>query len=105
MKKDFDINLFIASLKLRTPECPIYSAELEAHFEITGSEVRDIIRSLRRDGHPIANSSKGYFYARTYTEIEPTILDLKSRSLSMLETIKKLELNFQTKKQIQQTIF
>ena len=73
-----------------TKEQPIFSKQLEISFKLEGVQVRDIIRQLRREGKPIANSKKGYFYAQSYEEYEETIQDLYNRSMSMLETIKAM---------------
>jgi len=72
----------------------IYSIELEKEFEVNGPKIREIIRGLRREGIPIGNSSKGYYYARDYSEIKDTVNDLRSRALSMIETATKMESNF-----------
>lgn len=78
-------------IKHRTKDNPIYSAEIERRLEIAGTQVRDLIRELRREGKPIANSHKGYFWAATYEEIEPTLTDLNSRAISLHETISGLK--------------
>ncbi len=98
MKNKNDI---LNSIKLRTSQNPILSSNLEFLYGINGCEVRDIIRELRREGEPIANSKHGYYYAKEFSEIEPTISDLENRALSMLETVKKLKLNFPQKQQVQ----
>ena len=74
----------------RTKDSPILSPEIEQLFEIKGGKVRDIIRELRREGIPIANSHKGYYMASDYSDLDLTIKDLHSRAMSMLVTIKKL---------------
>ena len=84
----------LASIKLRTKENPVFSHHLETSYGLSGTEIRDIVRELRREGYPIANSKSGYYFANNYEEIEPTINDLESRAFSMLETVKKLKLNF-----------
>ena len=84
----------------RTKDNPIYSAEIENQLEISGLTVRDCIKHLRRNGVPIANSSNGYYFAKEYSEIEPTISDLHRRSMSMLETIKGLRKAFSKETQI-----
>lgn len=76
-------------LKIHNKKNPILSSQLENEFQIAGSQVRDIIHLLRRQGLPIANAggqSEGYFYADNYGELEPTLIDLKSREDSMRTT-------------------
>ena len=69
---------------------PIYSKTLEQQFGVKGIVIRHIIRELRLEGHPIASGSKGYFYAKYKTELQPTIDSLKSRGMDMLATADKL---------------
>ncbi|HRE42312.1 MAG TPA: hypothetical protein PLG90_13380 [Ignavibacteria bacterium] len=85
----------LARIMERKEHNPVYSAELEKEFKISGSEIRKIIRAFRRDGIPVANSKTGYYYARNFKEIEPTIVDLEKRTLSMLSTISALKKNFE----------
>ena len=100
-----DKNHLIAILKLHSATDPVTSKYIEENFRVTGPELRAIIRELRRSGHPIANSPYGYFYAKTYSEIQPTIQDLEARSLSMLETVKRLKSRFFPAAQKQETLF
>lgn len=86
-----------AKLRLHRKENPVYSKEIENCFNITGVQVRDIIRELRREGKPVANSKQGYYWARNEIELQETIEDLESRSFSMLKTIEGLRKAFKTK--------
>jgi len=82
-------------------ENPVTSRELEAALHIGGALVRDIVRELRRDpdverrrvGIISHRETKqgGYFIIKTRVELEDTIQNLKSRALSMHETISKME--------------
>ncbi len=90
----------LVKIKLHKRDNPILSKSLEEEFSISGEKVREIIRILRREGQPIANSggaSEGYHYADTYDQLEPTILDLKSREDSLrvtrLAMMKKFGMN------------
>ena len=85
----------------RTKDNPILSSEIEQVLEMTGGEVRQIIRELRRNRTPIANSSKGYYLARTFEEIDATINNLHSRAMSQLVTIKELRNCFNKQTQIE----
>ena len=70
---------------------PIYSIELEKKYKISGIIVRDAVREFRREGHPIASGSKGYFYAKYRTELVSTINSLRSRANDLLKTANRLE--------------
>ena len=52
---------------------------LEARFDITGKELRDIVNALRREAHPICSDESGYYYAETVQEIAATVHQLYSR--------------------------
>jgi len=84
----------LSSIKLRTSKNPIMSFELEKSYGIPGTEVRNIIRALRRDGYPIAHCSVGYYYARTSDEIDSTASDLENRAKSLFETASKMRSYF-----------
>ena len=71
----------------------IYSGQLERRYDINGSTLRTMIRSLRRKGEPIGSCSLGYYYCATRRELEGLIEDLKGRSMSMLKTVSSLERN------------
>ena len=74
---------------------PILSKVLEKNYGLNGTEIRAIIHELRMEGCPIASGGTGYYWAKSYDEIEPTIEHITQRiaSLSMikkaLETISK----------------
>ena len=88
-------------IKKHREDNPIYSGKLEEIFEVNGSNVRDIVRELRRDGFPIANSKSGYYYATCFKQIEDTINDLEARSRSLALTANKLKKSFN----VQATLF
>lgn len=90
----------LVKIKLHKRDNPILSKSLEEEFSITGDKVREIIRILRREGQPIANcggASEGYHYADTYDQLEPTLMDLKSREESLritrLAMMKKFDMS------------
>lgn len=95
----------LAVLKLYTVKNPVLSSALEERFKAAGPQVRDAIRQLRREGHPIANCENGYYYARSFSEIEPTLNDLSSRAMSLLSTVKQMKENFYPQKQGQNNLF
>lgn len=76
-------------VKLHRIANPITSKAIEAEYCISGVQVREIIRLLRRQGVPIASTGgqeEGYYYAVTYDQPEPTLQDLKSREDSLRVT-------------------
>lgn len=79
------------TIRLHHATNPVYSVELEQRYGITGTEVRNIVRELRREGKPVANSKQGYYWADNIEELRPTIDDLESRAMSMHETVKALK--------------
>ncbi len=95
----------LAVLKLYTARNPVLSSVLEERFKAAGTQVRDAIRQLRREGHPIANCDNGYYYARSFSEIEPTLNDLSSRAVSMLNTVRLMKENFFPAKKEQSNLF
>lgn len=79
----------LTKIKLHKYTNPIQSKQIESEFSITGEKVREVIRILRREGQPIANSggsTEGYYFADNYHELEPTLSDLKSREISLRTT-------------------
>lgn len=64
----------------------IYSAELEREFNVSGTEIRDIVRELRREGFPIIGGN-GYYCS--HEDIDILWQDLESRAMSMLQTVKE----------------
>jgi hypothetical protein len=69
---------------------PIKSREIEQLYGITGSEVRNLVRSYLRQGNLIAHCGgavPGYYLAKDWSEFESSYNDLKSRAMSMLETV------------------
>ena len=42
---------------------PLKSKRIQYHFGMNDAEVRETVRLLRLDCHPIASGSKGFFYA------------------------------------------
>lgn len=92
---------FIAFLSLHKITNPIYSFQLEKRFNLTGAEVRELINLLRKEGKPIANTiiegdkiKKIYFWANSWDEMKPTIIDLENRAYDMLTTCKQIRTKF-----------
>ncbi len=85
-----NINTLKAVLSTHKMSNPILSVYLEKEFDCSGAEIRNQIREMRRSGVPIGACADGYFWAETYSEIVPTIDDLKSRMISLSITARKL---------------
>ena len=81
----------LATIMEHGTDNPVYSVELEKKYKFSGFVVRDCVREFRREGHPIASGSKGYFYAKYRTELVPTINSLRSRAKDLLKTADRLE--------------
>lgn len=71
----------------RSEENAIRSYELSELTGLKGVEIREEINRLRREGHPICSSNKGYYYTNNIKEIFRTIDNLSSRVNSMSEAI------------------
>jgi len=68
---------------------PVSSAHMEYGLKLSGKDVRNIIRGLRREGELIEGSTNGYLISTK----EKAILGLKKRIASMQKTIRDLEKN------------
>ncbi len=90
----------LSSIKLHGKDNRIYSYQLESQYNLTGAELRNIIKELRRSGEPIANSKEGYYYARDINELKETLEDLRGRALSMINTASLMEKRFITNKEL-----
>ena len=60
-------------------ENAVISKILEQALGISGKELRDLVNVLRREGIPIASDQRGYFYAKTETEVRLTIRHMRNR--------------------------
>jgi len=97
-----EINEHIKFLLInRDIDNPIYSKQIERIVKVEGATVRYVVRKLRQEGRWIANctgkfnpsekkNSRGYFLAKTWAEIEPTITDLVGRKNSLVKTIEAM---------------
>ena len=79
---------------------PVKSKRIEQVLGLRGVEVRGIVNYLRKRGHPIGSSSKGYWYAQSKIELEDTINHLKQRRTAIDCVIRGLE-NSTHKKDVQ----
>lgn len=75
----------------------IPSRDLESKYNLTGAEIRSLIKEMRQEGHLIGSwgNSKdhegGYFVITTVREYLETKNHLQHRALSMLQTIKMMD--------------
>jgi hypothetical protein len=69
----------------------VKSKELEHDFMLPGAVVRSCIRDLRRDGVLITGDDDGYHICKSYEEYQELRASLRSRCLSMFETIKLMD--------------
>lgn len=84
-------HLILKLIKQHDKHNPITSKKIEDTLHIPGSDVRDRIRHLRRTGHAIISGDMGYYYTDDPHDVQNCIQNLKSRSMSMLTTIKEME--------------
>jgi biotin operon repressor len=71
--------------------CAVHSPELERAMGLSGSQIRDCIRCLRREGFPIGSNSDGYFWCETPEEVAQTLGHLQARARSLEETIRVMQ--------------
>jgi hypothetical protein len=57
----------------------VQSRGLEFRFQMSGRKIRDIVNTLRCDGHPICSDDGGYYYAVSEEEVMGSIRQLSSR--------------------------
>jgi len=92
---------FLRGIRMRSKDNPIISADIESRFEvtpkrspkrlITGAEVRNIVRYLRRQKYQIGSMgkgrNKGYYYSQWYEEYLGTLHHLAERRNSLNLTL------------------
>jgi biotin operon repressor len=65
---------------------PVISACIETKLGLSGPEVRQIIRRLRKAGHPICSGSNGYYWATDADDLQSTINHLRTRAADEVDT-------------------
>ena len=81
----------LTHLKLDTDvNHPKVSRQLQALWDISDLTVRQAVGLLRDDGEPIASGARGFFYATTPEQLEPTIDNLQERIAVMSRRRSKL---------------
>jgi hypothetical protein len=63
------------------------SEALALRFRIPERVVRQVIRELRREGHPIGPGGRGYWYVISPDEHLIVMSKLKSRAFDLLKTV------------------
>ena len=81
----------------------VFSSVIEAQLGVSGREVRNAVKILRRQGNLIYSNHKGYRLARNADEVLEIITDLQNRARSMLTTVQKLMMVYKQMKQREQT--
>lgn len=77
LEKIFD--RFIAKMRLNDRSNPAHSKTIEAALNISGTEVRTLVNYARRMNYPIASNQKGYWWAKSFEELEDTLKHLEQR--------------------------
>ena len=95
------IKLFLRKIQGNKENNPVFSKKIESYFDVSGSEVRQIVLHLRRCGYPIASCSKGYFWAENSQQLAQTIHHLEQRKSSIAYTIEKMKQATFSKNQMQ----
>lgn len=67
------------------------ASTIQVAIGIRPAVLRDIVNTLRCEGYPIGSGQRGYFYARSYSELQPTIDHLNSRRSHIEDAIEGLE--------------
>jgi len=81
---------FIKSIQKYGIDNPVTSDKIEAGLEITGVEVRALVRYLRRLGYPVGSNSRGYFWIKDEKELNRALRHLIERRDSLERTINEM---------------
>lgn len=71
-------------------ENAVYSREIENHFGMHGTEVREMVNYLRMQGIPICSGNQGYWIAENESEVMKTLLNLTRRKQGLDNAIRGL---------------
>jgi hypothetical protein len=63
------------------------SGEITGMTGIGDREIREIIRELRREGHPIGSGPRGFWWINNSGELKEYFSNMKSRAFDMLKTV------------------
>ncbi len=81
----------LVGLRKKTVALPVKSKAIEYALGIQGTQVRKLINHARRDGEPIGSTNDGYFFAKNFSEIQGTILQLEERGREILFIASRLK--------------
>ena len=84
-RKDMVLNLLYTQCQGR--KNAMKSGEITGITGIEDREIREIVRELRKEGHPIGSGAKGFWWITDSGELKQTINNLKSRAFDMLRTV------------------
>ena len=87
----FKYDLVVSCIKCYKFDTPVKNNQICKDYKLSGVELRDIVREARRKGIPIGSDPRGYYICKEKSELLHTLNHLKSRSLSMLQTISYME--------------
>lgn len=89
------IEEFRGRLKLSPKSKPVKSRRIEKALGLKGTEVRAIVSYLRCKGNPIGSTSKGYFWARTRSELSSTQGQIHGRIVQLTKVRAGLEIAYE----------
>ena len=70
----------------------VQSKCLEMKFQMSGQKIRDIVNTLRCEGHQICSDDGGYYYAANRYEVSGSIRQLNSRIEKIAEALSNLHI-------------
>lgn len=76
------------------PEKAKTASDIQDATGVRPPQLRAIVNTLRKEGYPIGSGQDGYFYARSYRELLPTIDHLNGRVSAINEALGGLERAF-----------
>ena len=83
--------LSLLFMQCQGSENAVKSGEITGMTGLPDREIRDIIRDLRLEGHPIGSSpARGFWWISDPAELKEFIECMKGRGFSILKTVKKL---------------
>ncbi len=88
-------------IKQATKEDPITGKDVALRIGLRprstgkeGADMRSVIHALRVKGYPVCASGKGYYYAKTFTELSEFISSLNGRIKKIEEAVEGLQQGF-----------
>lgn len=78
-------------IRRRTVETPIRSKDIGRLVDYGEYTVRHFVTLLRREGHPIAMSKKGYFWVKKKNDMQPTVDNIVKRVETLGQTVQTIQ--------------